>query len=553
LRVGSDGCFVIVGGDALALRVCAELAAAACGRVVVLWHRDDDLRARVEHFGATFAARGGDERESLLAAGVRNATAIVALTEDDHTNLHFVLTARDENPKIRVVLRQFNRALGRKIQENLTDSSVVSLSSHVAATYAAAAADCDCFYGVQFPDIDGPLAGFSAMSAAEAGVAGCRVDEAQERLDARILAVAGDFSPDAARPLGADERLMLFARVRVRRRGRARPWRWRVRFEPHRLVRGFDRVVRNALIASVLCVVAGSLAFASLLHLDPLTAAYFVVTTMTTTGYGDISPLGAGTAGKIGAMVLMLAGLIFSGIFIALLSSVFTQARYDAVEGLRRITHGGHIVVCGAGNVGSRVIEFLTKLGCRIVAVEQAPRPEIVEGSRDGRFELLTGDAARDTTLALCNIEDAIGLIALTNGDTQNLEVALGARARNPSLHIVMRVQQETFARSVSAQFDLKRTYGTAALMAPVLAGLAFSPGMRGRVEITGRAFDIVEMTPGVDTAAPEAPGCIPLAVWRNGFVLLQRFEDAACGELVLFLLPLAQVPAARASEERAS
>ena len=545
---------MIVGGDTLALRVCAELAAAACGRVVVLWHRDEDLCARVEHLGATFAARRGDERESLLAAGVRDAAAVVALTEDDHTNLHFVLTARDENPKIRVVLRQFNRALGRKIEENLNDSSVVSLSSHVAATYAAAAADPDCFYGVQFPDIDGPLAGFSSLSAAEAGVGGCRVDEAQDRLDARILAVAGDVSPDGARPLGAEERLVLFGRVRVRPHERPRRWRWRVRFEPRRLLRGFDRVVRNVLIASVLCAVAGSLAFASLLHLDPLTAAYFVITTMTTTGYGDISPLGAGTAGKLAAMALMLAGLIFSGIFIALLSSGFTQARYDAVQGLRRITHGGHIVVCGAGNVGSRVIDFLTKLGCRVVAVERAPRPEIVEGSRDGRFELLTGDAARDTTLALCNIEEAIGLIALTNGDTENLEVALGARARNPSLHIVMRVQQETFERSVSAHFKLEHTYGTAPLMAPVLAGLAFSPGMRGRVEIAKRAFDIVEMRRSADAAAPKAPGCIPLAVWRDGaFVPLRRFKDTAIGELVLFLLPRAQVPAARASEEGAA
>jgi len=545
---------VIVGGDALALRVCAELAAAACGRVVVLWHHDDDLRARVEHLGATFEARRGDERESLLAAGVRDATAIVALTEDDRTNLHFVLTARDENPKIRVVLRQFNRALGRKIEENLKNSSVASLSSHVAATYAAAAADPDCFYGVQFPDIDGPLAGFSRLSAARADVAGCRFDEAQDRLDARVLAVSGDFAPDGARPLAADDELIVFARVRVRARGRVRPWRMRVRFEPRRILRGFDRVVRNVLIASVLCVIAGSLAFAGLLHLDPLTAAYFVITTMTTTGYGDISPLGAGTPGKLAAMALMLAGLIFSGIFIALLSSGFTQARYDAVQGLRRITHGGHIIVCGAGNVGSRVIEFLTKLGCPIVALEQAPRPEIVEGSRDGRFELLTGDAARDTTLALCNVEEAIGLIALTNGDTQNLEVALGARARNPDLHIVMRVQQEAFAQSVRSHFELKFTYGTAALMAPVLAGLAFSKGMRGRVEFAGCAFDIVEMTPVVDAAAPDGPGSIPLAVWRNGaFVLLRRFEDAACGELVLFLLPLAQVPAARASEEGAA
>ena len=42
----------------------------------------------------------------------------MALAEDDRVNLQVALKARDINPKIRVVLRQFNRTLAR---ENRTE------------------------------------------------------------------------------------------------------------------------------------------------------------------------------------------------------------------------------------------------------------------------------------------------------------------------------------------------------------------------------------------------------------------------------------------------
>jgi Trk K+ transport system NAD-binding subunit len=540
---------VIVGGDALALRVCAELADRA-HRVTVLWDRDDDFAARVQRCGASFVRLTGDERESLHDAGVNDATVVITLSEDDHINLQFALLAREANPSIRIVLRQFNRTLGRKIEDKLRDSAVISLSSHSAATYAATAMDPDCYYGVQFPDIDGPLAGFFERTARDAGVAGCNASEAEARLGMRLVAAGGTLAFDPLEPLAADDSLVLFGLARPlvgsARSRRATGLRQRLM----RSLRQLDPVSRGALVAAVIVFLVGATFFARVLRLDALTAAYFTVTTMTTTGYGDISPRDAGPAGLVGSVFLMLAGLTFSGIFIAVLSSIFTQARYDAVQGLRPITRGGHVIVCGAGNVGSRVLEFLVRLGCRVVVVERDPRPEVVEGSRDRRYELLTGDAARDATLDLCNVEGAVALVALTNSDTNNLEVALGARARNASLPIVMRVQHETFARSVRLHFDFSRTFGTAALAAPAIADLALSPGARGRVAIDAVDFALVEMRVDERLQAPPGPGAVPLALWRDGrFELMGRFADAKPHERILLLRPAAQVAAPYATE----
>ena len=68
----------------------------------------------------------------------------MALAEDDRVNLQVALKARDINPKIRVVLRQFNRTLARKIEQNLPNCSVLSLASHAAATIVGAALDQSC-------------------------------------------------------------------------------------------------------------------------------------------------------------------------------------------------------------------------------------------------------------------------------------------------------------------------------------------------------------------------------------------------------------------------
>ena len=91
--------------------------------------------------------------------------------------------------RIRIVLRQFNRTLAYKIEQNLPNCSVLSLARHSAATYAAAGVDPSCFRGLQFPERDGPLTGFATRIAESCGVGGETVAGAERVLGARILAV----------------------------------------------------------------------------------------------------------------------------------------------------------------------------------------------------------------------------------------------------------------------------------------------------------------------------------------------------------------------------
>jgi Trk K+ transport system NAD-binding subunit len=544
---------IVVGGDTLALSTARELCLLSGNRVVVLWPEDGEFARAVAEVGAVFVAGRPDSRDGLEAASVAEAVAILALSRDDQLNLQAALRARDANPRIRIVLRQFNRTLAAKIEQNLADSSVLSLAWHSAATYAAAALDPSCFFGLQFPEPDGPLTGFAMRLAEDDRIAGQSVVKAEQALGARIVAIDGstEIVEDATIPVGARlvcygplDRLLGSATRRItvearlsparRLRGLLRHWQGRLR--------RIDPYIAGFAAAALALFAVGTWHFRQSFGSDWLTAAYFVTTTMTTTGYGDIAPDHTRSVDVAMAMALMLLGTVFTGIFIAFAAARLTHAQWVRMQGLRPIHRSGHIVICGAGSIGTGVIDLLLEFDKPLVVVEHNPDAALVERARDRGFDLLTGDASRDYSLDLCNLGAAHSLLALTNVDTLNLEIALGARARNPSMPIVLRIAEAAFAESIARHFGFQTTFSVAALAAPVFAGLSRLPGARGRIAFGGQEFAIaeVEFRDRLEEHLP--PGAVALTAGDEDgdFSLIRGVAGLARGTRVLLMVPLA-------------
>jgi Trk K+ transport system NAD-binding subunit len=548
-----DPVMIVVGGGAIALGTTQELCALQGHRVVVLWRRDPDFSRAVENIGAVhIAVARPDSAEALDRAGVRHAVTILALSPDDQLNLHAALLARDANPCIRIVLRQFNRTLAHKIEQNLPNCSVLSLAWHSAATYAAAAVDPSCFRGLQFPEPDGPLTGFATRIAESCGVGGETVAGAERVLGARILAV--DSKTDLARDtiLAGRAELVVYGDVAglqgsTPRRSatrshpalgrRLRSLLYRSRRQPPRL----NPILVRLALAALVVFILGTWYFHAVFKGSWLDAVYFVVATVTTTGYGDLTPDRNHPIEIVAAMLLMLSGTIITGLFIAFGASLLTRVHWVRMQGLRPVHRRGHIVVCGAGSIGGEVIELLLALGKHLVVVEVSPDTAIVEKAREQRFDLLTGDASRDATLDLCNLKAAHGLIALTNVDTLNLEIALGARARNPTMPIVLRIAEASFAQSIARHFEFETTYSAAALAAPAFVGLSRFPGSRGRIAFAGQEFAVGEVGISEDGAPPGPRDAVLLAVSRRGdFAIADDFAELGPGDRALVILPLA-------------
>lgn len=82
----------------------------------------------------------GRQRKILEQAGVTQARSIILATSDDLSNLDSALTARDLNPRIRVVLRLFDDSLASKVS-GAFHMPVISTAHVAAPAFIAAATD----------------------------------------------------------------------------------------------------------------------------------------------------------------------------------------------------------------------------------------------------------------------------------------------------------------------------------------------------------------------------------------------------------------------------
>ncbi|MEU7673056.1 NAD-binding protein, partial [Streptomyces huasconensis] len=70
------------------------------------------------------AAEIGDD--ALIEAGVPQAGALALVHDDDETNIRAALAARRLNPRLRLVIRLYNRKLGQHLEELLDQAAAVA-------------------------------------------------------------------------------------------------------------------------------------------------------------------------------------------------------------------------------------------------------------------------------------------------------------------------------------------------------------------------------------------------------------------------------------------
>ena len=167
---------------------------------------------------------------------------------------------------------------------------------------------------------------------------------------------------------------------------------------------------------------------------------------MTNVGFGEVNVTKRGPVVTLGALVAMLGGITFTSIFIGSVSSALTRAEFTLTQGLRRVRARGHIVVCGGGSVPAATLAVLTGAGKRAVVIDPEPDAGLVRRARERNVDLLTGDPVSDDALDLCAIPNATAVLALTASDAENLEIALGARARCATIPLVVRMEGDAFA-----------------------------------------------------------------------------------------------------------
>lgn len=166
---------------------------------------------------------------------------------------------------------------------------------------------------------------------------------------------------------------------------------------------------------------------------------YWAMVTMSTVGYGDITP--QTTEGRVVAVTLIIAGLGVISFFTSIIVSAFsekideirTHRVFSEVERKRVDT-----LVCGFGRVGEVVAERLMRDKRRFVVID--PLEAHVELARERGYLAVQGDAENNELLLNLGIESRISrLLCLTGDDVVNVYITLTARQFNPEVEIISR------------------------------------------------------------------------------------------------------------------
>ncbi len=136
-------------------------------------------------------------------------------------------------------------------------------------------------------------------------------------------------------------------------------------------------------------------------------------------------------------------------------------------------TFRNHIVVCGLGKLGYRVVEQLLQFGEEVVGIEQREEGRFVERLREMGVPVIIADARQPEALVKAGVPRARAIIPCTQDDLTNLAIALDAREMKPDIRVVMRMFDAELARKVERGFGIHTVFSTSALAAPAFAAAA--------------------------------------------------------------------------------
>ena len=277
-----------------------------------------------------------------------------------------------------------------------------------------------------------------------------------------ILSMSG-----AAAPAFAEAAVRVIADRHTRGDDREVPDRTReARIRPRHAT---DRIIVGALGLYALIVTVFTLLFSRVLHLPVVDALYFVITTVTSVGYGDIALRDTSPAIKIAGMVMMIAGPAFIAVFFGLFTDWVVSRRLEILSGRVRVRGHGHVVIAGGGNVGFRVAERLRALGHRVAVIERDGSSKNVEALRAGGVHVIVGDASRTEILDLAAAGRSAAVLCLTDLDAVNVQISLLVRAVSKDVPIILRVVSPELSAHVSER-------GDASAISPIaIASEAFS------------------------------------------------------------------------------
>lgn len=126
-----------------------------------------------------------------------------------------------------------------------------------------------------------------------------------------------------------------------------------------------------------------------------------------------------------------------------------------------------HVLVCGLGRFGLKVVELLSARGATIIVITDIhTRNDRLEAATSAGASIIVGDMRDATVRAKVDLHHLDAAILTAADDATNLEVALELRASVPSIRVVMRSSNERLSSHLQREFGIYKVLSPAAVAA---------------------------------------------------------------------------------------
>ncbi|MCX7679103.1 MAG: NAD-binding protein [Spirochaetes bacterium] len=374
----------------------------------------------------------GDARDvtMLKKANIAKARGIAIVTDDDTANVTIALEARQLNPHIAIALRIYDLHLGTHLRNTIPLCKVFSTSAIAAPVFTAASKGKHIVSSFVYEDKTWII-------------------EKKENFSIRQ-------SPTFELNAGLKRKPRMQFKTLMK-------W-WQ----------NFPKQLKLAIIVLFAILLFTVAIFHYTLNLSFIDAFYFTITIITTVGFGDINLLHSPWYVKLYGIITMLIGASILAIIISIMTDLLVSFRFRDILPFPLHSAKGHIVVAGAGNIGSRVIKHLLDEGESVIVIEQRDDAHN-ELSACESVPKVKGNAASEEVLLKAKINNANAVIAVTNSDIVNLCVALISKKYNVP-NIVTRIFDHSLLESAKHVLDLSTILSVSACAAPAFVASLLHP-----------------------------------------------------------------------------
>ncbi|WP_235735079.1 potassium channel family protein [Nocardioides alcanivorans] len=178
-------------------------------------------------------------------------------------------------------------------------------------------------------------------------------------------------------------------------------------------------------------------------EVDLIDAFYYSTVTLSTTGYGDITPV-TDNARLVNALVITPARIGFLVLLIGTTLEVLATQGREMFRVARWRKHmDDHVVVIGYGTKGRSAVDTLARNGIpRTAFVVVDPKPIAREEANADGLAVIAGDGTRREVLRRAGVGKASQVIITTDHDANTMMATLTVRQLNADSYIVAAVRE---------------------------------------------------------------------------------------------------------------